>query len=109
MSFMRGERVRVTLPPPPSPSFCSVNVDRSCCFTICGGLTPVDVRPIEVGGEERRGEGKGGKEERRRKEGRRVRESNVITFRFRGHVIVLVPDQLMRSGNETSHQYVPFC
>ena len=121
LSFMRGERARVTLPPPPSPTFCSVNVDRSCCFTICGGLTPADVRPIEVvggGGEgrERGGRGEGGEGERRgdeergRGEGRR---SNIITHsdseKDMSVVLVPDPDQLMRSGNEASRQYVPFC
>ena len=58
LSFRRGERARVTLPLPPSPIFCSVNADKRCCFTVCGGSIPAHDRPIEVVGE--RGGGRGG-------------------------------------------------
>ena len=91
---MRGERARVTLPLPPSPIFCSVNADKSCCFTVCGGSTPPHDRPIEVVGERgggrgggrgkgregrgerggRKGKGEEGREERGGGEGRRERE-----------------------------------
>ena len=77
---MRGERARVTLPLPPSPIFCSVNADKRCCFTVCGGSIPAHDRPIEVVGERGggrgggRGKGEEGREKRGGGEGRRERE-----------------------------------
>ena len=68
--------MRVTLPFPPSPIFCSVNADKRCCFTVCGGSTPANDRPIEVVGREERG-GEGRREEEREErggEGRRGEE-----------------------------------
>ena len=68
--------MRVTLPFPPSPIFCSVNTDKRCCFTVCGGSTPANDRPIEVVGERggERGEGSREREGRREKGGERTGE-----------------------------------
>ena len=70
---MRGERLRVTLSFPPSPIFCSVNADKRCCFTVCGGSTPANDRPIEVVGREERG-GEGRREEEREERGGKGRK-----------------------------------
>ena len=84
---MRGERARVTLPLPPSPIFCSVNADKRCCFTVCGGSIPAHDRPIEVVGERGggRGGGRGEGEEGREKRGKGGEKDEGVEERGESH------------------------